>query len=236
MVHVWNISELKSTVTVSLGSLVDPPLSIVRTKITEDGQPVIQLSNYEAFVYHEPMKSWLRIADNKFTGSEYNTLISRIGNEEQRPLSLLRQLQEQSGKKTELALVSRMTAKQHVLETRAHLENQMGCALVLKSKPEYLIWSEKYVRSLVEAGDAQRLDEYCGSLAASASGATAATDLMLSISKSEIIQQFRSKYEPLIASNRSLQRIREKYGDIFQTLESTQRMEEGAVESALRDA
>jgi len=66
----------------------------VRTIVTEDGQPVVQFSNYEAFVYHESMKSWLRIADNKFTGSEHNTLISRIGNEDQRPLSLLRQLQE----------------------------------------------------------------------------------------------------------------------------------------------
>jgi len=112
----------------------------------------------------------------------------------------------------------------------------MGCALVLKSKSEYLIWSEKYVRSLVDAGDVQRLDEYCSTLASSASGATTATDLVLSISKSEIIQQFRLKYEPIIAENRSLQRIREKYRDIFQTLESTQRTQEAAFQNALRDA
>lgn len=46
-------------------------VKVISAKLSASGWPLVQLVNYDAFLYNPGMKCWMRIVDNSFPASKF---------------------------------------------------------------------------------------------------------------------------------------------------------------------
>jgi len=214
LLYVWDITKQKCNLNTSVSHLlsVQKEITIRRTRITEEGLPIITLTTFQSFTYNESMKTWFCVADDRYIHSEYSSM-HVWQTESMGVLSELQSLAFQNIKPTPLLSFS-ATPQVKTVETISHLENQLASAIALQSSKEYVHWLNVYVRRLSNDANESKLHEICSSLLgppykhSSESLKKSNWDpIVLGLPKRELLQNLL----PLISANRALQRLVTQY-------------------------
>ena len=193
-IHVWNIYTQKSVLQDSIDSLMaGPPVlddggqlrstntTIVRARVNATGQPLLTVAiedrvndtkHIRSFSYHFEMKCWIRVADDSFIASDFQSMLTSQALDTSRmpmgPMARLQSVsaQSRSTRGLALALLSDLNNVSERNITKTHLENQMASAAALQSVKEYQYWLRMYVQYVSIDEDEQRLvdlfDEFMG--------------------------------------------------------------------------
>jgi len=200
-VYILDIPHPKSLLNTSITSLIDSSdLSLRYARLSKNGKPTLTFSNFYSYTYHFEMQVWVRVADDKFSNSEFSTSLQLLG--KAGPRGILSEVQVV----TNLAPRSlHGTTQQRQFETVAHLEHQVASALLLESPEEYKYWLRTYVSRLSNEMSESKLHELCTFLLGPTSKPQPNSwdPFILKISKRDLLNELL----PLIASNRSLQRL-----------------------------
>lgn len=119
---------------------------------------MLVLSNRHSYVWHGDMKSWIRVADDSYPTSVHSTLLpSRNASTLQQLQSFAAAAPSGSGQRRAPQAVFDAALHQpaHVQfkQNRAHLESNIGAALVMQNPSEWRRWMVMYVRYLAAEGD-----------------------------------------------------------------------------------
>ncbi|OQS00635.1 hypothetical protein ACHHYP_03257 [Achlya hypogyna] len=224
-VKTWNVLEPAAAVQTSLRSIATVKATLIRSLVTTSGQPIVTMalsgterSRLHSFTFDLALKCWMRVADDHFSYSDFQTSLSTDAVvAADVPIGPLRRLQNASthsrSAKHMLTGMTNMTLQRHV--TRTHLEHQLAASVALESATEYKYWLKVYARYLAQEGDVARLEELCTELTGPLSASTVAPTLrqtwrplVLDCPKRELL---RTIVMPQMASNRVLQRLVLKY-------------------------
>ncbi|XP_078158563.1 histone chaperone HIRA-like protein isoform X2 [Carex rostrata] len=213
-IYVWDLFAKSCLLQDSLASLLstqEPPKSsgtvkVISAKLSASGWPLVQLVNYDAFLYNSGMKCWMRIVDNSFPASKFALsldLSSAKGGE-------LARLQAGVARYNIRRNLWNRLALDEVAQTRAHLESQLASAITLESPKEYHQCLVAYVRFLTKEADEGRLREVCESLMGPSSFKDADSKnpagdpSVLGMQKRKLL---RETIFPAMAENRKVQRL-----------------------------
>ncbi|CAM9333134.1 unnamed protein product [Chrysoparadoxa australica] len=125
---------------------------IVRCGLTPEGSPLIlvackgaQGGSMQAFMLHQGMGSWLRVADARFALSDFSSSVAEGDGSEAGPVALL-QGSVRGGGRASAAAVAEAEGRPGLLHdvTRSHLEDSMACALLMGSQEEFKSLLGKY--------------------------------------------------------------------------------------------
>jgi len=172
LVQVFDMEKLQCTIETSVENLTVGPSQrhVLAVSLTSSGLPVLVLDNNHAYVFENSLRSWMRVADNDFGGSVFNTTMSIPSGEEGNELALL-QMRASTIAGGSAFLSSIMSGgyglqkeKEESQITRRHLETLIGAAQVLNSPLEYKRWVTAYAEYLATEGDERTLRELCVSL------------------------------------------------------------------------
>ena len=170
-VQVFDMEKLRCSIETSLENLTvgTSQRSVVAVSLTLAGLPVVILDNNHAYVFETNLRSWMRVADNDYIGSVFNTTMSIPSGEEGNELAVLQT--RASTLAGGSAFLSSVMSGGHGLQkvqesqiTRRHLETLIGAAQVLNSPLEYKRWLVAYAEHLSAEGDDPALRELCLSL------------------------------------------------------------------------
>lgn len=190
MMHIWNVREQTALHSpVSLAPILDNGTkymenglvrapSVTQCGITDNGKPVLTLSNGAGYTYNVNMLIWHRISDSWWTfgsqfwdssGSVRNTtsggmvsMVERRTNEEV--------IIKGSNRGRQLQRMAKNRMMQEGYEgfegivSIAHLENRIGAAIMLESKREFEQFMLMYAEKIAEEGMVERVDELCKEL------------------------------------------------------------------------
>ncbi|EFA79422.1 WD40 repeat-containing protein [Heterostelium album PN500] len=134
-------------------------LTIRNALVTEEGKPIISMSNGVSYVFTDTVGEWIKITDRLGSLSEFNS------NADTTSIGMLAKLQ-QAGKPssvTDLMTLSNDRASQLQLST-TFLEKQLFLATILSSPSEYRHWLFTYVTHLTNHANQLRLQEICNDL------------------------------------------------------------------------
>eukprot|EP01114_Cavostelium_apophysatum_P013387 TRINITY_DN3233_c0_g1_i2.p1 TRINITY_DN3233_c0_g1~~TRINITY_DN3233_c0_g1_i2.p1 ORF type:complete len:114 (-),score=35.86 TRINITY_DN3233_c0_g1_i2:89-430(-) len=106
------------------------------------------------------MKTWMRIADDKFMNSEFNTTNIWQADPQRGLLAELQAIAMQNVRPSPL-LNFNVTAQMKASETISHLEHQVASALATCSSKEYVHWLKTYTRKLTDEANEAKLHEVC---------------------------------------------------------------------------
>lgn len=141
--------------------------SISMGRVTDQGEPLLILSDCHVFFYSRDLCSWLRVADDTAPNSEF----TRGTTDVPARAGLLRSLQASAASSRRAPTLSGMgDLRRSAVETLAHLETLLESSIALSSAEDYRYYLANYATKLataaeddVESSD-QRLRELCNSL------------------------------------------------------------------------
>ncbi|XP_057688598.1 protein HIRA isoform X2 [Corythoichthys intestinalis] len=165
---VWDVHKQRALVkNESLAAILSgSEVTVSQSLLTEQGVPVVGLSNGKSFCFSSSLETWTLIADRGDCLVQCADFRSCLSTQDapgsSGPLATMQGRNLNGGR-----LASRLSAAPHHLQqsmTMAFLENQLAAALTLQSTPEYRYWLLIYTRFLVNEGSEFRLRELCKEL------------------------------------------------------------------------
>ncbi|XP_054629511.1 protein HIRA [Dunckerocampus dactyliophorus] len=217
---VWDVHKQKALVkneslmTILSGS----EATVSQSLLTQQGVPVIGLSNGKSFCFSSSLETWTLIADRGDCLVQCADFRSCLPTQDapgsSGPLATMQGRNLNAGR-----MASRLSATPHHLQqgmTLAFLENQLASALTLQSAQEYRYWLLIYARFLVNEGSEFRLRELCKELLGPVhkSAATAWETTTMGLRKRELLQEVL----PVIGENLRFQRLFTEYQDQLELL------------------
>uniref|UniRef100_A0A1A8P7E9 Protein HIRA n=2 Tax=Nothobranchius pienaari TaxID=704102 RepID=A0A1A8P7E9_9TELE len=217
---VWDVHKQKALVKNEslLTILSGADTTVSQSMLTQQGVPVIGLSNGKTFCFSSSLETWTLIADRgdslvqcaDFRGC----LPSHDAPVSSGPLAAIQGRNLNAGR-----LASRLSSTPHHLQqsmTLAFLENQLASALTLQSSQEYRYWLLTYARFLVNEGSEYRLRELCKELLGPVhkSAATSWEATTLGLHKRELLREVL----PVVGENLRFQRLFTEYQDQLELL------------------
>ncbi|XP_054586287.2 protein HIRA isoform X1 [Nothobranchius furzeri] len=217
---VWDVHKQKALVKNEslLTVLSGADTTVSQSMLTQQGVPVIGLSNGKTFCFSSSLETWTLIADRgdslvqcaDFRGC----LPSHDAPVSSGPLAAIQGRNINAGR-----LASRLSSTPHHLQqsmTLAFLENQLASALTLQSSQEYRYWLLTYARFLVNEGSEYRLRELCKELLGPVhkSAATSWEATTLGLHKRELLREVL----PVVGENLRFQRLFTEYQDQLELL------------------
>uniref|UniRef100_A0A4W5RHN4 Protein HIRA n=1 Tax=Hucho hucho TaxID=62062 RepID=A0A4W5RHN4_9TELE len=217
---VWDVQKQSAVVkNESLQTILSgTECTVSQSLLTQQGVPVIGLSNGKSYCFNSSLETWNLIADKQDSlvqcADFKNCISSQDAPVSQGPLALTQGHNLNAGR-----LASRLSSTPHHLQhgmTLVFLENQLASALTLRSSTEYHYWLLIYARFLVTEGSDYRLRELCkdllGPVHKSASSAWEPTTLGLR--KRDLLRELL----PVIGQNLRFQRLFTEYQDQLELL------------------
>ncbi|KAL4223056.1 hypothetical protein ACF0H5_016532 [Mactra antiquata] len=163
---IWNIRKLSCVVkNEQLSSIMKSGQQIKKAMITNEGMPIVTLSNNKSFSFTTDIGCWFLVHDSGdiiHQCSAYYHSKPRIINEKSGILASIQSSQDRS--QVYPRNVHKTGPEIRQLSTLNHLENQVHISLQLKSSSEYKFWLQTYVRYLIKEGCEVRLREVCNDL------------------------------------------------------------------------
>ncbi|XP_057688599.1 protein HIRA isoform X3 [Corythoichthys intestinalis] len=217
---VWDVHKQRALVkNESLAAILSgSEVTVSQSLLTEQGVPVVGLSNGKSFCFSSSLETWTLIADRGDCLVQCADFRSCLSTQDapgsSGPLATMQGRNLNGGR-----LASRLSAAPHHLQqsmTMAFLENQLAAALTLQSTPEYRYWLLIYTRFLVNEGSEFRLRELCKELLGPAhkSTTTAWEATTLGLRKRELLREVL----PVIGENLRFQRLFTEYQDQLEQL------------------
>ncbi|XP_068594513.1 protein HIRA [Brachionichthys hirsutus] len=220
VLSVWDARKQKALVKNEslLTILSGADITVSQSLLTQQGVPVIGLSNGKSYCFSSALETWTLIAD---TGDSLvqcadfrSCLPVHDAPVSSGPLAVVQGRNLNAGR-----LASRLSSTPHHLQqsmTMAFLENQLASALTLQSAQEYRYWLLIYTRFLVNEGSEYRLRELCKELLGPVhkSAATAWEPATLGLLKRELLREVL----PVIGENLRFQRLFTEYQDQLELL------------------
>lgn len=219
---VWDVQ--KQTALVKNESLqtilAGADVTVSQSLLTQQGVPVIGLSNGKSYCYNSSLETWNLIADKGDSlvqcADFRSCLPSNDAPDSTGPLAVMQGRNLNAGR-----LSARLSSTPHRLQqsmTLAFLENQLAAALTLRSGHEYRYWLLIYARFLVNEGSEFRLRELCKDLLGPVhkSAASAWEHTTLGLRKRELLKEVL----PVIGQNLRFQRLFTEYQDQLELLRS----------------
>ncbi|XP_069025450.1 protein HIRA isoform X2 [Embiotoca jacksoni] len=217
---VWDVHKQKALVkNESLQAILSgADITVSQSLLTQQGVPVIGLSNGKSYCFSSSLETWTLIADkgdSLVQGADFRSCLpSHDAAASSGPLAVMQGRNLNAGR-----LASRLSSTPHHLQqsmTRAFLENQLASALTLQSAQEYRYWLLIYARFLVNEGSEYRLRELCKELLGPVhkSAATSWEPTTLGLRKRELLREVL----PVIGENLRFQRLFTEYQDQLELL------------------
>uniref|UniRef100_A0A8C7EYJ4 Protein HIRA n=1 Tax=Oncorhynchus kisutch TaxID=8019 RepID=A0A8C7EYJ4_ONCKI len=192
--------------------------TVSQSLLTQQGVPVIGLSNGKSYCFNSSLETWNLIADKQDSlvqcADFKNCISSQDAPVSQGPLALTQGHNLNAGR-----LASRLSSTPHHLQhgmTLVFLENQLASALTLRSSTEYHYWLLIYARFLVTEGSDYRLRELCKDLLGPVhkSAGSAWEPTTLGLRKRDLLRELL----PVIGQNLRFQRLFTEYQDQLELL------------------
>uniref|UniRef100_H3DH56 Protein HIRA n=1 Tax=Tetraodon nigroviridis TaxID=99883 RepID=H3DH56_TETNG len=163
---VWDVQKQKALVKNEslLTILSGADVTVSQTLLTQQGVPVVGLSNGKSYCFSLSLETWTLIAntaDSLVQCADFRNCLP-TQDAPSGPLAIMQGRNFNAGR-----LASRLSSTPHHLQqsmTLAFLENQLASALTLQSTQEYRYWLLIYTRFLVNEGPEYRLRELCKEL------------------------------------------------------------------------
>ncbi|XP_056141509.1 protein HIRA [Lampris incognitus] len=220
MLFVWDVQKQTALVkNESLQTILSgADTTVSQSLLTQQGVPVIGLSNGKSYCFSSSLETWTLIADKGDSlvqcADFRNCLPSHDASVSSGPLAVMQGRNLNAGR-----LASRLSSTPHQLQqsvTLAFLENQLASAVALLSAREYRYWLLIYARFLVNEGSEHRLRELCQELLGPVhkSASTAWEPTTLGLSKRELLREVL----PVIGQNLRFQRLFTEYQDQLELL------------------
>uniref|UniRef100_A0A3B4UI06 Protein HIRA n=1 Tax=Seriola dumerili TaxID=41447 RepID=A0A3B4UI06_SERDU len=217
---VWDVQKQKALVKNEslLTILSGADTTVSQSLLTQQGVPVIGLSNGKSYCFSSSLETWTLIADKGDSlvqcADFRSCLTTHDAPVSSGPLAVMQGRNLNAGR-----LASRLSSTPHHLQqsmTLAFLENQLASALTLQSAQEYRYWLLIYARFLVNEGSEFRLRELCKELLGPVhkSAATAWEPTTLGLRKRELLREVL----PVIGENLRFQRLFTEYQDQLELL------------------
>ncbi|XP_056275570.1 protein HIRA isoform X2 [Pseudoliparis swirei] len=217
---VWDVHKQKALVKNEslLSILSGADTTVTQSLLTQQGVPVIGLSNGKSYCFSSSLETWTLIADKGDSMVQCADFRSCLPTHDvpvsSGPLAVMQGRNLNAGR-----LASRLSSTPHHLQqsmTLAFLENQLASALTLQSAAEYRYWLLIYARFLVSEGSEHRLRELCQELLGPVhkSAASAWEPTTLGLRKRELLQEVL----PVIVENLRFQRLFTEYQDQLELL------------------
>ncbi|KAI4820997.1 hypothetical protein KUCAC02_028950 [Chaenocephalus aceratus] len=162
---VWDVHKQKALVKNEslLSILPGADTTVSQSLLTQQGVPVVGLSNGKSYCFSSSLETWTLIADKGDSMVQCADFRSCLPTQDapvsSGPLAVMQGRNLNAGR-----LASRLSSTPHHLQqsmTLAFLENQLASALTLQSAQEYRYWLLIYTRFLVNEGSEFRLRELC---------------------------------------------------------------------------
>ncbi|XP_029961281.1 protein HIRA-like [Salarias fasciatus] len=217
---VWDVHKQKALVKNEslLTILSGTDTTVSQSLLTQQGVPVIGLSNGKSYCFSSSLGTWTLIADKGDSLLQCADFRSCLPTHDapvcSGPLAIMQGRNLTAGR-----LASRLSSTAHHLQqsmTLAFLENQLASALTLQSAPEYRYWLLIYARFLVKEGSEYRLRELCKELLGPVhkSAVTSWEPATLGLRKRELLREVL----PVIGENLRFQRLFTEYQDQLELL------------------
>ncbi|XP_038829928.1 protein HIRA [Salvelinus namaycush] len=217
---VWDVQKQSAVVkNESLQTILSgTECTVSQSLLTQQGVPVIGLSNGKSYCFNSSLETWNLIADKQDSlvqcADFKNCISSQDAPVSQGPLALTQGHNLNAGR-----LASRLSSTPHHLQsgmTLVFLENQLASALTLRSSTEYHYWLLIYARFLVTEGSDYRLRELCKDLLGPVhkSAGSAWEPTTLGLRKRDLLRELL----PVIGQNLRFQRLFTEYQDQLELL------------------
>uniref|UniRef100_A0A3P8VPA2 Protein HIRA n=1 Tax=Cynoglossus semilaevis TaxID=244447 RepID=A0A3P8VPA2_CYNSE len=217
---VWDVQKQKALVkNESLSSILSgADTTVSQSLLTQQGVPVIGLSNGKSYCFSSSLETWTLIADKGDSLVQCADFRSCLTNSDRSvstgPLAVMQGRNLNAGR-----LASRLSSTPHHLQqsmTLAFLENQLASSLTLQSAQEYRYWLLIYARFLVNEGSEFRLRELCKELLGPVHKSTSTSwePTTLGLRKRDLLQEVL----PVIGENLRFQRLFTEYQDQLELL------------------
>ncbi|XP_031587173.1 protein HIRA isoform X1 [Oreochromis aureus] len=217
---VWDVQKQKALVKNEslLTILSGADTTVSQSLLTQQGVPVIGLSNGKSYCFSSSLETWTLIADKSDSLVQCADFRSCLPSHDtpasSGPLAVMQGRNLNAGR-----LASRLSSTPHHMQqsmTLAFLENQLASALTLQSAQEYRYWLLIYARFLVNEGSEYRLRELCKELLGPVhkSAATSWEPTTLGLRKRELLREVL----PVIGENLRFQRLFTEYQDQLELL------------------
>ncbi|KAM4578370.1 protein HIRA [Fundulus diaphanus] len=217
---VWDVQRQKALVrNESLQPLLSgADTTVSQSMLTQQGVPVIGLSNGKSYCFSLSLETWTLVADKGDSlvqcADFRSCLPSQDAAASSGPLAVVQGRNLNAGR-----LASRLSSTPHHLQqsmTLAFLENQLASALTLQSSQEYRHWLLIYARFLVNEGSEYRLRELCKELLGPVhkSASSSWQPATLGLHKRELLREVL----PVIGENLRFQRLFTEYQDQLELL------------------
>ncbi|XP_035496276.1 protein HIRA isoform X2 [Scophthalmus maximus] len=217
---VWDVQKQKALVkNESLKTILSGgDVTVSRSLLTQQGVPVVGLSNGKSYCFSSSLETWTLIADkgdSMVQCADFRSCLpSHDASVSSGPLAVMQGRNLNAGR-----LASRLSSTPHHLQqsmTLAFLENQLASALTLQSAQEYRYWLLVYARFLVNEGSEFRLRELCKELLGPVhkSAASSWEPTTLGLRKRDLLREVL----PVIGENLRFQRLFTEYQDQLELL------------------
>lgn len=216
---VWDVLKQRGLVkNESLLPILSSDCSVTQSLLTQEGVPVVALSNGKSYCYSVSMETWSLIADKADALGQCADFRSCVPSHDASvssgPLATMQGRHLNAGR-----LASRLSSTPHHLQqsvTLAFLETQLSSALTLQSRLEYRHWLLVYARFLVNEGCEFRLRELCKELLGPVhkSASSSWEPNTLGLRKRELLKEVL----PVIGENLRFQRLFTEYQEQLELL------------------
>lgn len=217
---VWDVQKQTALVkNESLQTILSgSDTTVSQSLLTQQGVPVIGLSNGKSYCYNSSLETWNLISDRQDSLVQCADFRSCLSSQDSLvstgPLAIMQGRNLNAGR-----LAGRLSSTPHHLQqgmTLAFLDNQLAAALALLSAHEYRYWLLIYARFLVSEGSEYRLRELCKDLLGPVhkSATTSWEPTTLGLRKRDLLRDVL----PVIGQNLRFQRLFTEYQDQLEGL------------------
>ncbi|XP_055937190.1 protein HIRA-like [Argiope bruennichi] len=198
-------------------------LSVRGTGLSDNGIPMVSLSNGKSYIFSPDMKAWLLVssANNALQlCSDHQLRFSpqELSNGTILPLAALQGQTQSKTMRLARGIVS-SDPNLRQIGTLSHLDNQLAASLSLKSSKEYKFWLLSLVRYLVQEGLEVRLRDLCDGLLGPVIKTSKTSDwkpTILELQKRDLLKEVLL----IIGSNLRFQRLFIEYRDQLEMVKS----------------
>ncbi|CAL1273718.1 unnamed protein product [Larinioides sclopetarius] len=198
-------------------------LSVRGTGLSDNGIPMVSLSNGKSYIFSPDMKAWLLVssANNALQlCSDHQLRFSpqELSNGTILPLAALQGQTQSKTMRLARGIVS-SDPNLRQIGTLSHLDNQLAASLSLKSSKEYKFWLLSLVRYLVQEGLEVRLRDLCDGLLGPVIKTSKTSDwkpTILELQKRDLLKEILL----IIGANLRFQRLFIEYRDQLEMVKS----------------
>ncbi|KAJ1930566.1 HIR complex subunit [Tieghemiomyces parasiticus] len=191
--YVWDVIGTTAVVTgISVGPLLDlatapaqadrPTTTVTSAHLRPQGTAVLTTSTGQAYLYHQDLRTWLRVVDRWYAGADLALARAPATLGHNTPSGLLAGLQKATARQAVdmgpadedrpayadpvrlTQLCRRLDDTQRRAVTMDHLEQQIAASRVLGSPSEYRYWLNVYAKRLADENSQERVRELCNEL------------------------------------------------------------------------